>query len=275
MVPAPLRRLRRSVREGPSDAPGRVVDVLGRVGLVGYGVVHLVVAWLALHVAFGMPTAPADAQGAVGTIARSGGGSVVLALGAVGLLSFAVWQLAAAALGFRWTRGSERFRKRAGAVAKAIAVTALAALVIDYLVGKDSPRATTAQTSRPTSSCCRPGGSCSAWPPAGSSARGRDDLHRGAPHVHGRPRRAPARPWAAGSSGSARSGTWRAPRARGGRAAGRDGRPVRRPGPGRRAGRGAARARQTWLGASLLVVVASGFAAYGLFCFVDAATRRA
>ena len=67
MVPAPLRRLRRSVREGPSDAPGRVVDgVLGRVGLVGYGVVHLVVAWLALHVAFGMPTAPADAQGAVG-----------------------------------------------------------------------------------------------------------------------------------------------------------------------------------------------------------------
>ena len=31
----------------------------------------------------------------------------------------------------------------------------------------------------------------------------------------------------------------------------------------------------TALGASLLVVVAVGFAAFGLFCFVDAATRRA
>ena len=31
----------------------------------------------------------------------------------------------------------------------------------------------------------------------------------------------------------------------------------------------------TALGSSLLVVVAAGFAAFGLFCFVDAATRRA
>jgi hypothetical protein len=35
-----LVRLRRLVREGRSDAPWRVVDVLGRIGLVGYGVVH-------------------------------------------------------------------------------------------------------------------------------------------------------------------------------------------------------------------------------------------
>jgi hypothetical protein len=31
----------------------------------------------------------------------------------------------------------------------------------------------------------------------------------------------------------------------------------------------------TGLGASLLVVVAAGFAAFGLFCWADAATRRA
>jgi len=72
-VAHPLTRLRSLVREGRSDAPGHLVDVLGRIGLVGYGVVHLFVAWLALQVAFGVPDAPADAEGAVGTIAPHAG----------------------------------------------------------------------------------------------------------------------------------------------------------------------------------------------------------
>ena len=45
--------------------------------------------------------------------------------------------------------------------------------------------------------------------------------------------------------------------------------------PGRWAGHGAAALGSTGLGASLLVVVAAGFAAFGLFCWADAATRRA
>jgi hypothetical protein len=141
----PLVRLRRLVREGRSDAPGRVVDVLGRIGLVGYGVVHLVVAWLALQVAFGVPDAPPDAGGAVGTIARTPGGAVALAVAAIGLLAFALWQITAAAIGFRWVSGGERMRKRVGAVAKSIAMTALAVIVIDYLTGMGSADATTVQ----------------------------------------------------------------------------------------------------------------------------------
>jgi hypothetical protein len=141
----PLTRLRRLVREGRSDAPGRVVDVLGRIGLVGYGVVHLVVAWLALQVAFGVPDAPPDAGGAVGTIARTPGGAVALAVAVVGLLAFALWQVTAAAIGFRWVQGGERMRKRVGAVAKSIAMTALAVIVIDYLTGMGSADATTVQ----------------------------------------------------------------------------------------------------------------------------------
>jgi hypothetical protein len=141
----PLVRLRQLVREGRSDAPGRVVDVLGRIGLVGYGVVHLVVAWLALQVAFGVPDAPPDAGGAVGTIARTPGGAVALAVAVVGLLAFALWQVTAAAIGFRWVSGGERMRKRVGAVAKSIAMTALAVIVIDYLTGMGSADATTVQ----------------------------------------------------------------------------------------------------------------------------------
>jgi hypothetical protein len=139
----PIQTLRRLVRTGPSDAPGRVVDALGRIGLVGYGVVHLLVAWLALQVAFGVPDQAPDAQGAVGTIAGRPGGVVALGVVAVGLVAFALWQLVAAALGFRWVSGSERFRKRVGAVAKAIAMTGLAAIVIQYLVGRRAGASTT------------------------------------------------------------------------------------------------------------------------------------
>lgn len=142
----PLVDLRRLVREGRSDAPGRVVDVLGRVGLVGYGVVHLLVAWLALSVAWGVPDAPPDAEGAVGTIARTPGGVFALGLAAVGLAAFALWQLTAAAVGFGWVHGGERVRKRVGAVSKAIAMSALAVIVVEYLAGPPAQGGTTAQS---------------------------------------------------------------------------------------------------------------------------------
>jgi hypothetical protein len=277
-MPAPLRRLRRSVRQGPSDAPGRVVDVLGRVGLVGYGVVHLVVAWLALHIAFGIPTAPADAQGAVGTIARSGVGSAVLAVGVLGLVSFAVWQLTAAALGFRWTRGRERFRKRAGAVAKAIAVTALAALVVDYLVGKDSTRETPAQTvaagllALPAGRLLLGAAACAVLGLAAAMTytgirrtfMGDLDLHR----LGSLGRRLVAGVGAVGHLARAAALAVVGLLAMGA-AVSAD--------PDRAGGLDAAlRALgKTAAGAALLVVVATGFAAYGVFCFVDAATRRA
>ena len=86
------------------------------MGLVGYGVVHLLVAWLALQVAIGVPGVSANAQGAVGTLARTRFGGLALGIGAAGLVGFAVWQLSAAAVGFGWVRGGERSRKRAGAI---------------------------------------------------------------------------------------------------------------------------------------------------------------
>lgn len=132
-VPALLRRLRRSVRTGRSDAPGPAIDVLGRVGLVAYGLVHVVVAWLAVLIAGDSPGGPADAQGAVAEIA-TGVGAVGLVTIVAGLAAFAVWQLTTAWLGFRWVSGGERVRKRVGAVAKATAMLALAGVTTAFLV---------------------------------------------------------------------------------------------------------------------------------------------
>jgi hypothetical protein len=274
----PLTRLRRLVRRGHSDAPGRVVDVLGRIGLVGYGAVHLVVAWLALQVAFGVPDAPPDAVGAVGTIAATPGGVLALGLAAVGLLAFALWQVSAAAVGFRWVHGGERMRKRVGAIAKSIAVTALAVIVIDYLAGLSSPGSGTIQQTAAQVLALPAGrvllglaaavliGMAAAMTYTGVRRTFMGDLDtRGlSPGVRhtievvgaaGHLARALAIGVVGGLIGAA--ALFADPAWAGGldtalRALG-----------------------STVAGAWLLVVVAAGFAAFGLFCVADAATRRA
>jgi hypothetical protein len=121
---------------GGGDAPSRLVELLGRVGLVAYGAVHLLVAGLGLRVAFGAGPSEVDQQGAVSAVAAVGVAGVVLLLAFVaGLVAFAVWQLTAVAVGFRWVSGGERFRKRVGAAAKAIAVLAVAYVAARTVLG--------------------------------------------------------------------------------------------------------------------------------------------
>ena len=69
-----------------SDALDRTV----RVGLVGYGVMHLLIAWLAARLVFG-GGGNASAQGALGTLAQTTPGRVTLFLLGVGFAALAVW----------------------------------------------------------------------------------------------------------------------------------------------------------------------------------------
>jgi len=277
-VARPIPTLRRLVEEGPSDAPGRVVDALGRIGLVGYGLVHVLVAWLALQVAFGVPDVPPDAQGAVGTIADGPGGVLALAVIVVGLVAFALWQLTAAAIGFRWVRGGERFRKRVGAIAKAIAMSGLAAIMIDYLVGRRRGTATTA-SSLAADVLALPAGRILLGVAAGvivviagamtytgvrRTFMGDLDVRR----LDAAGERAIELLGAVGHL--ARALALAVVGALAGTAA-------LFADPGRAGGLDVALRvlGSTWLGTYLLVVVAGGFAAFGLFCAADAFLRRA
>lgn len=278
-VPGPITSLRRLVGSGRSDAPGRVVDVLGRIGLVGYGLVHVLVAWLALLLAFGVPEGPADAGGAIGTVARTGPGLAVLALTAVGLAAFALWQVTAAAIGFHWVEGGERFRKRVGAVSKAIATGALAGLVIGFLAGVRGSGGDMSVQVVAGDVLSLPGGrlllavgalvvvviACSmVYTGLRRTFLGDLDLRRVSPAVHrliaglgvwGHLARAAAFAVVGVLAGFAALA-----------------------GDAERAGGLDAALRTVAsvpLGAVLLVAVASGFAAFGLFCLADAATRRA
>lgn len=117
----------------------RPVQWLGRFGDACYGIVYLVVAWLALRIAFGHTAAEADQRGAVTEIAAQPFGSVLLWVVAIGLIAFGIWQLLAAATGFRWVVGKrKRTMRRLSAAGRAVVVLVIASFTLRLLTGGGS-----------------------------------------------------------------------------------------------------------------------------------------
>lgn len=119
--------------DGEGEAPHRAVELLGRVGLVGYGLVHLLIGVLAVRVAT-QGGGQADQQGALGTLAAEPFGFVAIVVIVVGLVAFAVWQGLAAVSGFRWVTGWSRTQRRLGAAGKALGVLGVAVIGVQLLV---------------------------------------------------------------------------------------------------------------------------------------------
>ena len=104
----------------------KALEVLARVGLVAYGVVHLLLGWLALQIAWGLSgRESADTSGAMKTLADQPFGQVLLWLVAVGLAALALWQASAVTWGYRNLEGAERVRKQITSGAKAVVFAAL------------------------------------------------------------------------------------------------------------------------------------------------------
>jgi hypothetical protein len=122
---------------GDSDA----LENLARVGLIAYGVVHLLVAWLALQLAWGGGSGEsADQSGAMSTVAESPVGKPLLWVIAIGLIALAVWQAAEV---LRWRQGwsasgktrTKALRKSGKAIVKAVIYISLAVLAIRFATG--------------------------------------------------------------------------------------------------------------------------------------------
>ncbi|MBB3674292.1 DUF1206 domain-containing protein [Modestobacter versicolor] len=107
---------------GDSDG----LEALARVGLIAYGIVHLLVAWLALQLAWGGGGGSADQSGAMATLAEQPFGKPLLWVLAIGLLALAVWQLAELFRQVPGLRGSgERKKKAVTGSAKSVAKAAV------------------------------------------------------------------------------------------------------------------------------------------------------
>jgi len=101
-----------------ADSPA--LEVLARVGLVAYGIVHLLVGWLALQVAWGGSSENADQSGALQQLAEQPFGTVLLWVLAVGLAALAIWQATEAIWGVHESERGKKLRKQATTGGKAV-----------------------------------------------------------------------------------------------------------------------------------------------------------
>lgn len=111
---------------GLADHP--VVDAGSRAGYAVNGVLHLLIAWLGLQVAFGRGEADADPAGAMALVASSPVGMVILVAVVIAFVLLAVWQVRE---GLRATGTGDRVK----AGAKALAYLALASSAVSFLLG--------------------------------------------------------------------------------------------------------------------------------------------
>jgi len=128
----------------------RSLELLARVGLIAYGVVHVLIGWLALQIAWSASgSKSADTSGALKTVADQPFGKFVLWLVALGLVALALWQVSQAIWGHRDREGASRVRKRvtSGAEAAIYAVLGISAASVALGSGASSSQSERQATS--------------------------------------------------------------------------------------------------------------------------------
>lgn len=123
----------RARQEAHSVARSTWLEWLTRIGFIGYGILHLAVAWLALQVTLGRPTGDEGQSGAFRTVAAQPFGRIVLIVVVVGLLAMAVWQLLLALVGHH--REEHRTFERLASAGRTVIYTGLALTALGVLKG--------------------------------------------------------------------------------------------------------------------------------------------
>jgi hypothetical protein len=106
-------------------ADSDVLDAAIRLGFVAYGLVHLLIAWISVQLAFGHDQGQASAQGAMQELAGEPlGGALVWAV-AVGMFALVVWRLLEAAVGHQDAEAAKRPWLRVMSLGKAVVYGAI------------------------------------------------------------------------------------------------------------------------------------------------------
>lgn len=106
------------------------IDNAVRFGLVVYGLVYLMVAWLVIRLALGDQSESVSTEGALSEVSEQPFGQQLLFVVGGGMILLLCWRLMDALLGYRDKDGVEVWRKRAAATLEAIVYGALAAKAI-------------------------------------------------------------------------------------------------------------------------------------------------
>jgi hypothetical protein len=115
-------------------ANSRWLERAARVGFVVSGLLHILIAYIALQVAWSRPSGKADQSGALGLLAQHSWGEVVLWIGVVGFAALGLWQLTEALLP-RVGEVKEQLGERGKALAKGVVYLVLAVTTLSFARG--------------------------------------------------------------------------------------------------------------------------------------------
>ena len=112
----------------------KALEVGAQVGLVAYGIVHLLIAWIAIQVALGGGGDPSQG-GALKSMSDDPVGVVILWITAVGFVALVFWKLSDAIWGFADEDGTKKGIKKAEAAGLAVLYGLLAVLAFKSATG--------------------------------------------------------------------------------------------------------------------------------------------
>jgi hypothetical protein len=122
-------------------ADSKPLEYLARGGFITYGIIHLLLAWLALQVAFGDSGKEGDQSGALQSLAGNGFGKVLLVVIVIGMVGLAIWQALSAIIGEKGQTGKRAIAERVISGIRAIVYLWLAWTAVKVIRGANSSSA--------------------------------------------------------------------------------------------------------------------------------------
>ena len=114
------------------------IDWVARAGLVAYGVVYVLIGWLALQLAWGDRSGAPSSSGALRELAQQPFGEVLIWVVSIGMFLLALWQLLEAGFGHRDEDGKKRLAKRLASAGKAIVYVVIGVSGVKIAIGSGS-----------------------------------------------------------------------------------------------------------------------------------------
>lgn len=120
---------------GREAEDSETVDRVAQVGLVAYGLIHLLIGWMSIQLVLGDHSENPSAGGAFHSLAQRPGGRYLVTAVAVGLFLLVVWRALEAGFGHRELEGVDRVRMRVASAAQGVVYAALGFLAAKTAVG--------------------------------------------------------------------------------------------------------------------------------------------
>lgn len=112
------------------------LELVIRGGLVAYGIIHILIGWLAVQIAFGEKAKQASGTGALEYLAKQPLGGVLIWVVAIGMVALVVWRLLEAWDAYRVKDGSDQVKGMVAQLFKGVLYAVLAFSALQVALGE-------------------------------------------------------------------------------------------------------------------------------------------